>query len=137
MSMEDFAKPLTPEQRQALLAALTETINLNHQTYTENVSEEPQQKEVATNNVADDFTMHKKSSLQNNSRRMPVKAKENTWTDTGEFKEVSTPNTARTPRNRQPPQKKNVTCHVCGKSQKVNSSIVYGEYYRCDRCTGR
>jgi hypothetical protein len=131
MSMKDFVETLSDEQKAALLEALNDKDSVASQTVPEEVNQE------TTRSITEDFTMHKKSSLQNNSRRMPVKAKENTWTDTGEFKEVATPNTARTPRNRQPPQKKNVTCHVCGKSQNVNASIVYGEYYRCDRCTGR
>ena len=80
--MEDFAKTLTEEQKQALLAALTQA---------ENVSEEPQQEEVATNNVSDDFTMTKQNNLQSNSRRVPVQAQQNGWTDTGEHRNVETP----------------------------------------------
>ena len=54
-----------------------------------------------------------------------------------EAKDVTTPEVSRTPRNRKPPAKKTVTCHACGKTFKVNANMVYGEYYRCDNCTGR
>ena len=76
------------------------------------------------------------STLDKTRRRETVKARANTWTDTGEHKDISTPEATRTPRNRPAPKKKDVTCHICGKKDKVNASLVYGEFYRCDRCTG-
>ncbi len=124
MSMDEFVKTLSEEQKAALLSALSEK---------EEVAEEPEE----TNDITDDFRVVKKSSLKSNGRREPVKAKGNTWTDTGEHRDVETPNVQRTPRNRAAPKKKNVTCNACGKKFNVNASIVYGEYYRCDRCVGK
>tara|TARA_B100001564_G_scaffold351385_1_gene357146 strand:+ start:1672 stop:2043 length:372 start_codon:yes stop_codon:yes gene_type:complete len=123
MSMDDFVKTLSEEQKAALLSALARK---------EEVVETEE-----TNDITDDFRVVKKSTLGSNRRREPVKARENTWTDTGEHREVETPNVHRTPRNRPPPKKKHVTCNACGKKYQVNANIVYGEYYRCDRCTGR
>tara|TARA_B100000902_G_scaffold284953_1_gene270955 strand:- start:8275 stop:8649 length:375 start_codon:yes stop_codon:yes gene_type:complete len=124
MSMNEFVKTLSEEQKAALLSALAET---------EEVIEEAEE----TSDITEDFRVVKKSSLKSNGRREPVKARQNTWTDTGEHKDIATPDVQRTPRNRPPPRKKNVVCNACGKSFKVNASIVYGEYYRCDRCTGK
>jgi len=125
MSMKDFAKTLTEEQKQALLAALTET---------ENVSEEPHKEEVATNNMADDFTMMNHNNLRSNSRRVPVQAQQNGWTDTGEHKNIETPEIAKTPRNRKPATKTTTTCHICGKLVKIDKRFQYGEFVRCDNC---
>jgi len=123
MSMDDFVKTLSEEQKAALLSALA--------------GKEEVVETEETNDITDDFKVVKKSTLGSNRRREPVKARENTWTDTGEHREVETPNVHRTPRNRPPPKKKHVTCNACGKKYQVNANIVYGEYYRCDRCTGR
>tara|TARA_R100000278_G_C5475404_1_gene166223 strand:+ start:953 stop:1336 length:384 start_codon:yes stop_codon:yes gene_type:complete len=127
MSMDDFIKTLNEEQKAALLSALSG----------EQKAEEVTETAEETNDITDDFRVVKKSSLSSNRRREPVKAKGNTWTDTGEHRDVQTPNVQRTPRNRVAPKKKNVTCNACGKTFKVNASIVYGEYYRCDRCVGK
>ena len=27
-------------------------------------------------------------------------------------------------------------CHACGKTNEVNASLVFGEYYRCENCVG-
>lgn len=121
--MDDFVKTLSEEQKAALLSALA--------------GKEEVVETEETNDITDDFKVVKKSTLGSNRRREPVKARENTWTDTGEHREVETPNVHRTPRNRPPPKKKHVTCNACGKKYQVNANIVYGEYYRCDRCTGR
>ena len=121
--MDDFVKTLSEEQKAALLSALA--------------GKEEVVEVEETNDITDDFRVVKKSTLGSNRRREPVKARENTWTDTGEHREVETPNVQRTPRNRPPPKKKHVTCNACGKKYQVNANIVYGEYYRCDRCTGR
>ena len=95
-----------------------------------------QHEEPVSQSVDPDFTMNKKTQLNKQKRREKVKGSDNTWTDTGEHRDVETPNTARTPRNRVPPKKKTVKCHVCGKNSTVNASLIYGEYYRCDRCIG-
>jgi len=128
MSMDDFIKTLNVEQKAALLKAL------NAGDYSQ---EPPPSQEKVHEQAEQDFAMHKNNNLQSNSRRVPVQAQQNTWTDEGELKDVTTPEIKRTPRTRKSPRKKTVKCHVCGKESKVNASLVYGEYYRCDRCTGR
>ena len=132
MSMDEFVNSLTDEQKAKLLSALCPD-----KEPVEEPVQEPIQ-ETATR-PAEDFTMHKNKSDNGikNRRREPVRAKQNTWTDTGEHRNVETPQTQRTPRNRPPPKKKDVRCHACGKNFRVNANIVYGEYYRCDRCTGK
>lgn len=132
MSMDEFVNSLTDEQKAKLLSALCP-----EKEPVEEPVEEPVQ-EPATRPV-EDFTMHKNKSNNSikNRRKEPVKARQNTWTDTGEHREVSTPSIERTPRNRPAPKKKNVKCNACGKTFKINANIVYGEYYRCDRCVGK
>jgi DNA-directed RNA polymerase subunit RPC12/RpoP len=147
--MDDFIQTLSSEQREALLKALVgdhvkgtvESRWQHEEPASEAVDGVAEQKpETSRAKDAEDFTMHKKtdSGLPKSGRREPVRARKNTWVDTGsEAKDVTTPEVNRTPRNRKPPAKKQVTCHACGKKFKVNANIVYGEYYRCDRCTGR
>jgi len=133
MSMKDFIDTLTAEQKQALLEALTDKTSISTPSQPEPTEEDFLKK----NTVTEDFTMHRDNSLQNNSRRMPVKAHKNTWTDSGsEAKDIATPDITPTPRTRRPPRKKTVKCHICGKSNQVNASLVYGEFYRCDTCIG-
>lgn len=145
MSMDDFIQTLSDEQRAALLKALTGDdfkpeveSRWQHEEPISEAVDGPQQQESKSKPTAEDFTMRKDtgSTLDKTRRREAVKARANTWTDTGEHKDISTPEAARTPRNRPAPKKKDVTCHVCGKKDKVNASLVYGEFYRCDRCTG-
>lgn len=128
--MKDFVDTLNEEQKAALIKAL----GIND---SKNVKQEPVPEEVPE--LPNDFTMKRSkiNTMKQNGRRERVQATKNEWVDNGkEHSEIKTPTTARTPRSRKPPSKKDVVCHVCGKSQKVNSSLVYGEYYRCDRCTG-
>ena len=142
MSMNEFIKTLTEEQKRALLKALSggsfdpEVPNKPFTTHTPSV-DRLQHEEPISEAVDGDFTMKQKDSLTSR-RRSPVKAGENQWTDQGECrgKDVETPKIKPTPRNRKPPRKKSVTCHVCGKSTKVNANFVHGEFYRCDKCSG-
>lgn len=134
MNLKNFVEGLTIDEREELLNILTNSVDQSTTMpphIVEEFKEEPKR-------VEEDFTMHKSksSTLKNNSRRSPVKARANTWTDTGEHRDVATPDVQRTPRNRPPPKKKQIKCHVCGKNFSVNANMVYGEYYRCDRCTG-
>ena len=142
MSMDEFIQTLTEEQKQALLKALSGG-SFEPEVPAESTTHPPfidgsrlQNKEPISKAVDGDFTMHKKTELSKQKRREKVKGSENTWTDTGEHRDVETPDTARTPRNRSAPKKKTVRCHVCSKDFTINASLLYGEYYRCDRCTG-
>ena len=84
--------------------------------------------------VDEDFTVSRDPAK---NVRAPVSAGDNTWKDVGELKDIETPDFEKTPRNRRSPTTKEVSCHVCKKSFKVNESLLYGEFYRCIRCTGR
>lgn len=129
MSVKDFVNTLTEEQKKALLEALTgEEIDTN-------IQPEPTEEDfLKKNTVNEGFEMP--SSTGKRPQRGSVKAGQNTWVDEGEHKDVITPKSKITPRNRKPPKTKDVTCHVCQKKFKINPSLTYGEYYRCDRCSG-
>ena len=85
--------------------------------------------------VSQDFIVQRKEQSKG---KEPVKAKKNTWVDDGaEHSDISTPKFERTPRRRSQSKKVEVECHVCGKVFKQDSRYVYGEFQRCNRCTGR
>lgn len=122
-----FIESLTDEQKDKLLEALM----------SKSPTEEIKKAGKPQTTVSEDFTMIKRDENRNQRRKEPVKARQNQWQDTGEFKEVSTPDFQRTPRRRDPPKKVDVECHVCGKSFKADQRYVYGDYYRCNRCGGK
>jgi len=89
--------------------------------------------------VGEDFIMKNRQSNQT-KRRSKVKAGKNQWKDDGEFKHIETPlpdDFERTPRRKSVSKKKEVECHICGKLFKQDSRYSYGDYPRCNRCTGR
>ena len=129
MSFDNFVNTLSDEQKAELIKALGgKGATEERSTPVEEIND--------SDNITEDFRVVKDNNLKSDSRRVPVNAGKNTWTDTGEHKDIETPNAQRTPRNRPPPKKKQIKCHVCGKNFSVNANMVYGEYYRCDRCTG-
>jgi DNA-directed RNA polymerase subunit RPC12/RpoP len=134
MSMEDFVKTLSNEQKDALLKALNEKSGA-----TQNVPEEVnrQAKRALNNSFIAESKPKENNNYTQQRRREPVKARENTWTDTGEFRDIETPQYERTPRKRPTSQKSEVECHVCGKDFKVDKKFVFGEYYRCNKCSSR
>lgn len=132
MNLKAFVQTLSTKEREELFNILTEDTS-NWTTRPPHIEEVVPRENIAS----EDFVMHKPSVLSSNKRREAVRAESNTWTDEGEDRHIETPSIKRTPRTRKAPAKKNVTCHVCGKSQEINASLVYGEFYRCDRCTGR
>ena len=121
MNIDKFIQTLTPEQLESLKEALKKDQNKEEE------SNEDQQ--------GSDFRMNKSIS-NNRKRKEPVRAKENTWTDTGEKKDIVTPDYQPTPRNRQAPEKVKVKCHICGRTSVVDSRFICGEFYRCNNCTG-
>jgi len=127
MSMEEFVNTLSDEQKKALLDALSDKDKL----VAEKVNK--QTKRIVSENFIVE-TKQESINSQTNRRREPVRARENRWEDTGEFRDVETPDVERTPRKRPPPKKVDVECSSCGKSFKVDSRFVFGEYYRCNRC---
>ena len=151
MNFDDFVNSLSDEQKQKLMQGLmgaleqepvqvktrdlpTRKSKLEDQEQEETVSSIPR------SNVTEDFRVIKDDN-ELEKRKSPVRAKKNQWSDNGEDRDPdfdpSKFERTRTARNRSQTKKKNVECHVCGKSFAVNSSLVYGEYIRCNRCTGR
>jgi len=130
MSMKDFVDTLNEEQRKALLEALSGKDSVSSQIVPEKVNR-PTKKHLKSDFIANTKA---ESQISNNKRREPVRGRENRWEDTGEFRDVETPEVERTPRRRSPPRKIDVECVSCGKSFKVDSRFVYGEYYRCNKC---
>ena len=137
--MNDFINMLNDEQKQALLKALVgnspTVASVPEEVKKESI--EKIQSSTPPASVNEDFTMFKQDSNSNTRRKEAVRARKNEWKDTGEFKDVETPQFERTPRRRQPHKKVEVECHVCGKSFKEDPKFVHGEYYRCNRCTGK
>ena len=128
MSMNNFLDMLTKEQKLALLKALQED--------SITVSSVPEEvKNESINHINENFIVDKNKT--NNRRKEPVKGRKNEWVDTGEFRDIETKYGDRTPRNRQPSKKMDVECSICGRSFKADPKYVYGEYQRCNRCTGR
>lgn len=136
--MNDFINMLNDEQKQALLKAL-----VGDSPTVASVPPEVKQESIKhiqsstpTASVKEDFTMHRQDD-NNVRRKEPVRARKNEWQDTGEFRDIETPQFDRTPRRRPPHKKVEVECHVCGKTFKEDPKYVHGEYYRCNRCTGK
>tara|TARA_B100001778_G_C18507541_1_gene592609 strand:- start:417 stop:815 length:399 start_codon:yes stop_codon:yes gene_type:complete len=132
MSMDNFVQTLTEEQKAALIKALS-----SDGSPAPEVESRWQHEEPTSEAVDGDFTMNKNREQENKNKRRPVQGGANTWEDTGEHSDVSTPDVKKTPRNRRPPKMKEVKCNSCGKTFKLNSSLVHGEYYRCEACIGR
>lgn len=148
-NFEGFISSLSPEQLQQLREALNNTgdkptpkiepkqLPSRNETKREEVvsSRSPRRK------VNEDFTVvRNEDSLD--QRKAPVKAKKNQWMDTGEdrdpdFDPAKFERMGKVARNRQKTKKEDVECHVCGRTFQVNPSLVYGEFVRCNRCTGR
>ena len=84
--------------------------------------------------VSEDFSVTRK---EDNKSKRQVRGGENTWVDTGEHREIKTPDVDPIPRNRSRAHKVEKQCHVCGKTFSVHPSLISGEYMRCDRRIGR
>lgn len=139
MNLKSFVASLSDKEKQELLALL-ETSDASIENNQPEPTEEDFLKKNNPNfsqpaNVTETFQVRKQNKL-NKSRREAVKANKNAWSDTGEDRHIETPKTAITPRNRPKPKMKKVKCHICGKQNNVRSSLVYGEFYRCDNCVG-
>jgi lipopolysaccharide export LptBFGC system permease protein LptF len=137
--MNDFINTLSEEQKKVLLNALLDnspTLESVPQT-TKQESIKHIQSSVPTASTNDDFVMKRQDNSSNVRRKEAVRARKNEWVDTGEFHDIETPKGDRTPRKRPPHKKLEVECHVCGKTFKEDPRYVHGEYYRCNRCTGR
>ena len=140
MSMNDFINMLNDEQKQALLKALvgdSPTISSVPEEVKKQSVKHIQSTSPTPAGDREDFTMFKQESSNNTRRKEIVRARRNEWVDGGECRDVETPEFERTPRRRPPHKKTEVECHVCGKTFKEDPKYVHGEYYRCNRCTGK
>lgn len=134
--IQKLIESLTPDQKANLIdSLLSSNVKSDEpETKEESVSSKPQTK------VNEDFTVTRDNELSRG--KTPVRARRNQWVDDGEdrdpdFDPVKFEKMGRTARNRGKAKKKNVECHVCGKTFSINENLVYGEYMRCNRCTGR
>jgi hypothetical protein len=128
-NFDAFLSSLSDDQKAQLIQALMPQQN----TTTEIQSTTPQPSTV----VDENFIVKKVDNATNNRRREPVRARENRWKDEGEFRDIETPEYKKTPRRREAAKKIDVECHICGKSFKEDARFVYGEFPRCNRCTGK
>lgn len=131
---------LTPEQKEELIKGILSS-NVKQDdppARTENKTETKSERSVVVN---EDFIVTRNEEPSNNKRKTPVRARRNQWADEGEHSDPSFDpekfEKTKTPRRRSKPSKKDVECHVCGKTFSMNANLVYGEYVRCNRCTGR
>lgn len=127
MNFEEFMNSLTDEQKEAMMRAFG----------SQNTEKEKSKQSPPRGVVGEDFKVRRDND--NLSRgRTQVRAKKNNWYDDGEeAKDVYTPKGERAARNRDKPKKKEVECHVCGRTFQADPRHIFGEYVRCNRCTGR
>ena len=100
----------------------------------EKINQKTKDKINRTNVINEDFTVTRNNTQTN--RKVPVRYKRNEWKDVGEHHDIDTPNFEKTPRNRNKPKRQKVECHVCGKTFSINPALAFGEYHRCNKCTG-
>ena len=133
MNLNAFVQTLSIKEREELLNILIEDSN-RWTTQPPDIECTTIQPTTTLSPRQDDFTMNKEVA-KSKGRKAPVQAKSNQWQDTGEDRNIETPQVTRMPRSRPAPQKKDIVCHICRKNFSVNSNLVYGEFYRCDRCS--
>lgn len=139
MDLNNFFNSLTNEQKKQLANALLESSSSDEE---ENKQSEQHiirstKSPTSSTSVGEDFIVKKVDTPLQSRRKESVKARRNQWEDTGEFRDIHTPEVERTPRRREAPRKEEVECHVCGKPFKIDPRFSYGEYYRCNRCAGK
>tara|TARA_R110002051_G_scaffold304737_1_gene374276 strand:+ start:246 stop:686 length:441 start_codon:yes stop_codon:yes gene_type:complete len=146
MSMENFIDSLSDEQKSdlkkllkasedeanAIPAEHQEALNELDEVYHDSYLQTHDIKKVKVN---EDFTVTRSDNHE--ARKTPVKFKKNKWIDTGEMKDVDTPNFEKTPRRNAAPPKKEIECHVCGKKFKADTRYISGEFHRCNKCIGK
>tara|TARA_R100000008_G_scaffold18244_2_gene9165 strand:+ start:9385 stop:9798 length:414 start_codon:yes stop_codon:yes gene_type:complete len=132
--VKTLLESLTPEQKQELIQGI---LNSNVKSDASTVKEEAVSS-PPENVVNEDFSVTRNKKESN---KKVVKFRKNEWVDSGEMKDDSANfeklEKTRTPRRRGKPNKKKVECHICGKTFAMNENLIYGEYIRCNRCTGR
>ena len=83
--MEEFVNTLSDEQKKALLDALSDKDSISNKLVPEKVNK--QTKKIISENFIVE-TKQESINSQTNRRREPVRARENRWEDTGEFRDV-------------------------------------------------
>ena len=134
--MQKLLSSLSEKQKVALTKLLQADLS---EELKEPPKEPPAEPAGAEPSVGEDFIIINRNVNQNR-RRSKVKAGKNQWEDQGEFKHIDTPlpdDFERTPRRKAAPKKREVECHMCGKLFKQDSRYSYGDFPRCNRCTGR
>ena len=136
--VKTLLESLTQEQKDELVQSLLNSNVKSDDPQTTRHDKEEKKKETPTTRVKEDFTVVNNNLEQ---RKSVVKARKNNWVDEGEFRDDEVDyekfEKMKTPRRRGKPKKKQVECHVCGKTFAINESLIYGEFVRCNRCTGR
>lgn len=134
---------LTPEQKQKLVHSLIESNESGEvpNLQLETAEQKTQVTETGSVRINEDFTVTQNSNLNKKGKR-PVKWEKNNWLDTGEnrdpdFDAEKFEKMGKSARNRGKSKKKMIECHVCGRSFSVNPKLIYGDFVRCNRCTGR
>jgi len=135
-NFDTFLSSLSEDQKQKLVEALIKNVEPREETQAQQ-SQKSKNSSTQSATVDENFIVRKADNTSNNRRKEPVRGRENRWKDEGEFRDVETPNFERTPRRREPSKKVDLECHVCGKTFKQDSRYVYGEFPRCNKCTGR
>ena len=130
---EAFLEGLSDEQLQNLSEVTEQIMNTRSESSSDSTVEGTH---GDSGTVTEDFKVIRTEKI-NDNRKTPVKFKKNKWEDVGELSDVETPNFEKTPRKRSKPNKRNVECHVCGRELAINENLIYGEFHRCNRCTGR
>lgn len=143
---EAFLSSLSDEQKEKLAQSIMDNLKKPAEpSVTADLEREPVQelgrKQPAVV-VNEDFTVTRNNEVE--TRKQPVRARKNQWVDTGEevehdadFDPSKFEKMGRTARSRPKSQKVELTCHVCHKTFKTDPKLVYGEFVRCNRCTGR
>ncbi len=138
MSLENFLKSLDSNQREQLKAAIDE-VGGSVPSKSEPVAEvvTPEANESDADKLENIFQMKPNTAAMNPTiRKRPVQGGKNTFVDNGtdaKGEEFETPD-VKPVRRRPPAKKKDVTCHVCGRKEKVSAKVANSEYYRCNRC---
>ena len=130
---------MTAEQKSELLSKLMDSLTPPSQEQPKEKTEETVSSTPPRRRVSEDFTVKRDENLDN--RKTPVRARKNDWVDDGEARDTNFDyakfEKMKTPRRRGKPKKRDVECHVCGRTFTMNEGLIYGEYVRCNRCTGR
>jgi formylmethanofuran dehydrogenase subunit E len=131
-TLKSLLEGLTPEQKQKL----TEDLLSSRE---DEASDADSPKPSPHPKVKEDFSVNREQ--EDKSRKGPVKFQKNQWTDEGEDRDADFDyqkfDKMKTPRKRGKPNKIMVECHICGKNFHINQNLVYGEFIRCNTCTGR